>query len=417
MLVVAGAYVRSQWQPHISTNRTDPAFAQLQSWQSGSRSRRLAIVLVSGLLYIPLVIARGARKLGQLARQALRSARPAGYQALQKTLMKGHRSFLFIDYASRSKRFVREQADTAIPTVVHAHDINTLLPGYLAARATEGRLVYDSHELHMGTTYVFRMNRFRRWLLRRTERLLIRRADCTITVNESISQILSDEYGVDAPLVVRNCPEDSRPPSRRNLLRDELGISPDVRIALYHGNLAPHRGLEELVASALHLKDVAIVFLGTGPLAEELPELASKLGVAKHVMVQPAVPPDILLDYVSSADVGVLPIQAIVPNYRFSLPNKLFECLLAGVPVAVADLPEIASVVRREKVGEIFDPTQTVDIARAIKEILSRADYSELRSHCRDVAIQRHTWSFEAEKLVSMYEELKVRPDQVTSST
>src|SRR5262249_52013112 len=128
-------------------------------------------------------------------------------------------------------------------------------------------------------------------------------------------------------------------------------------------------------------------------------------GFGDRVYVHDAVPGEVLLRYIASADVGVIPIETHVANYYYSLPNKLFELMMAGRPVAAADLPEIRRIVSDEQIGAIFDQTDPADIARAVVEVLDSPDYATMCGRARG-ASSSHCWEREAERLVAIYDEL-----------
>jgi glycosyltransferase involved in cell wall biosynthesis len=206
--------------------------------------------------------------------------------------------------------------------------------------------------------------------------------------------------------VIRNCPVLVPPLARHDLFRRRFAIPPHTRIALYHGNLTTRRGLETLVQSAQYLDDVAVVLLGSGPLSGTLPELARSIGVEERVFVHPTVLQSVLPRYVASADIAVVPIQSFVPNYHYSLPNKLFESMMAGLPVAASHLPEIRRIVEQEQVGAIFDPDDPVDLARAINEVLSSPDYALMAQRAVVAARERHHWGLEVQRLLAIYDRL-----------
>src|SRR5436190_5910633 len=88
------------------------------------------------------------------------------------------------------------------PDVVHAHDVAMLPSGWLAARLTRARLVYDTHEYALGVAYRTRAYAL---LVRLVERLFVPRSDAVITVSGSIAARLGEIYRLRRPaLVVRN---------------------------------------------------------------------------------------------------------------------------------------------------------------------------------------------------------------------
>jgi glycosyltransferase involved in cell wall biosynthesis len=351
---------------------------------------------------------------------AARQARPCLYEVLRQTLLKVHRPMLLYDYTRRTLALIEQEvaaeggADRT--DIIHAHDLNTLIAATKAARRRNARVVYDSHELQMGVANVIERGALTRAFLRFYEARYIKRVDATITVNDSISRILHRQFDIDPPLVIRNCPELVRAPRRRSRhLQRELGIPAGRRIALYHGNLSAHRGLENFVNVAEHLDDVALVLMGSGALQQELGKQIARRRLEGRVFLHDAVPAHRLLEYVASADVGVIPIQTHVPNYFYSLPNKLFDCLMAGRPVAAAFLPEIERIVTAYGVGSVFEPELPENIAHAITAVLDDSDYRGMCERAREAAVS-FCWERDAPVLCSIYESLGAKADRAPAA-
>jgi glycosyltransferase involved in cell wall biosynthesis len=186
-------------------------------------------------------------------------------------------------------------------------------------------------------------------------------------------------------------------------------VGPDRPIVLYQGGFSIGRGLEELILALdepglAELRAVA-VFLGYGALEPDLRAAASRSPERIHVLS--AVPPDELLHWTSGADLAYVGQPARLSNWRMNLPNKLFESLMAGVPVIVSEGNEQCRLVRMEGVGVCARITPA-GIARAASSLLGRSpdERRALRTHCRDVALDHYTWDRTAGGLVETYRRL-----------
>ncbi|OGN84007.1 MAG: hypothetical protein A2X23_04000 [Chloroflexi bacterium GWC2_73_18] len=305
--------------------------------------------------------------------------------------------------------------------VWHAHDLSTLPLAARFARERGGRLVYDSHELYLESGRMAEVRGLRRRLLERSEGRLARRADAVVTVNEGIAAELWRRYRLArTPLVVMNCPPrwhpeagEEPPPSDR--LRATLALPTDRRILLYQGAFSPDRGLERIPRALLApgLEAAVAVFLGYGPLRDELEALAADPRFGGRLFVLDAVPPDELLEWTASADVSLIPTQPGTLNNRLTSPNKLFESLAAGVPVVVSRLPVVERLVADLDVGELVgDPTDPAQLAAAIGRILALSpdDRAALRRRCRRAALERYNWEIEGAHLVGLYARLAPLP-------
>jgi len=114
-------------------------------------------------------------------------------------------------------------------------------------------------------------------------------------------------------------------------------------------------------------------------------------GLADRVAVVDTVPPDRAVEGLRDHDVGVIFDRPVTLNGRLSLPNKLFEYLMAGLAVVVPCLPALAPLVERDQIGVLFDPGDSGALARALEELAAdRERLAELRSRARAAAVARY---------------------------
>jgi glycosyltransferase involved in cell wall biosynthesis len=287
------------------------------------------------------------------------------------------------------------------PDVVHANDIATLIPGWIAALGRT-RLVYDTHEYAVGVPY---RKALWAWLAATIERLLIRRCDGVITVSDGIAERLQERYGLtERPAVVRNVP-DLPPPTDAPDLRGEMGIGSSP-LVLHQGAVVAGRGADNLVRALPRMDSAHLLFLGAdGAYAEELARLADGLGVAARTHFHPPVALAKLLSYTHQADVGVSLLADSCENHRLALPNKLFEYLAADLPVVVSDLPEMRRLVTERGVGWVTDSGDPADIARVLLEALGDRDDEALHERVRAAAAELN-WSHERSRLTDLYAKL-----------
>ncbi|MDO4242219.1 MAG: glycosyltransferase [Actinomyces sp.] len=290
------------------------------------------------------------------------------------------------------------------PDVVHANDANTLAPALWVVDRCGARLVYDSHEL-----WRHRNVRPDRPVAPRVEAAIetrgIERADAVVTVSPSIVEWLDEHYHLSAPpVLVRNIPVAGPPPDpARGRLRALAGLAPEARVIAYGGRLTTSRGLEETIAALAELPDdVHLVMLGYGEpdYLAALEEAARRAGVADRVHRVGPVAPHEVAESLADADLSVVHVRPTCLSYRFALPNKLFESIRAGLPVAAADLPDIRAVVEGLGVGEVFDGEDPGALAATISTILD--DPGRYRAAAR-AAAPSLTWENEAEALLGAY--------------
>ena len=307
-------------------------------------------------------------------------------------------------------------ASAAPPAEIEwGHDLSGLAAAVAARRADPGRrVVYDSHEIYLEARSSAEQPAWARRIVAASERRWIAEVDAVVTVNEALAADLDRRYRRSATAgsiaVIHNCPARWTPaPDDGRRLRDRLGLEPSARIAIHHGVFARHRGVEELAAAMLEpgLERLHVVLLGSGPCRAAFDRLAQDPATGGRLHVLDAVDPDELLGWLAGADVGVMPIQPTTLNHRLATPNKLFECLAAGVPVVVSDFPGMRGIVLEDPagpLGAVCDPTKPASIAAAIRSIIELPDVERaaLRGRCLTAAHERWNWETESVPLLEV---------------
>lgn len=292
--------------------------------------------------------------------------------------------------------------------VVHCHDFETLPIGYrLKKRDPRIKLVYDSHELWMKSqVFSGSAGRLAAFILTPWEARMIRRCDRVITVNGSLAGYLRQRYRIPRPTVVANYPLPVESGGTENPLRAALGIKAAGRILLYQGALIPGRGIEQLLSSINQVdRQVVLVLMGYGQ-HENYRRLVDKWSLHSRVFLLPPRRPEELLNYTRGADLGVSLTQNTSLNHYLSTPNKMYEYLMAGVPLLLSDFPEMRSLAVGRGVGRVVDPSHPGEIAREINWFFrpeNREEYLRMRKRCLRLSREEFNWHREAGKLTVLY--------------
>jgi len=306
-------------------------------------------------------------------------------------------------------RALRHKADLYI-----AFDVPMAFPILLATRLRRRRHVYFALELYGEQTWV-PLRRVWVWL----DKLVCPRADAIVAVDEMRARHMLEAYGArQMPLTVRNAPpyrEATRERRFEGILQE--GGSRASAVALYQGQIQRPRGMDQLVEAAQYLDDHVALFL-IGPCEPEyLAELkaeARQTGAEDKVFFLPAVPPHELAAFTASADVGVMVRLKDRLNVYYSAgaTNKLYEYLMAGLPVVTPNYPGFPEVVEAEGVGRCVDPTDPRAIAEAINGVLRDPEgRAAMQKKALRLARDVYNWEASFERIHALCLELMGEPE------
>lgn len=280
------------------------------------------------------------------------------------------------------------------PEVIHANDLDSLIPAYKAAKKLKCKLIYDSHEIFLENPWIA-SNKPVKFIWSFYEKRLIKKIDAMVCVSHAAAEYFVEKYGIQKPIVVTNCI------SAKNQIKEPPEKAYPKQI-LNHGQFYGGRGYDIMVEAAPQLKeysDIQLVLRGFGALEGQLKERAKELN-AENVYFAPPVKVEELIPYASQAYIGLAITEAISINFKLSVSNKIFEYAAAGLPVIMSDIPEHRYLNEKYQFGIIM-PTDTVDdLVRAIEKLSTD---EEFYNTCRDNAIKMSTeinWENDFSKLL-----------------
>jgi glycosyltransferase involved in cell wall biosynthesis len=292
---------------------------------------------------------------------------------LQKTWSPGRRHLTFW-------RFVLDQARIWQPELIFAEDFFTTLPGWLAAKRSAAKLVYDAHELMIPELGKPISRRQRFWYT--LERLVAPRANLVIAANPERAGIMAEHYSLkQTPTYMRNIPEprEVTPEQREAALRAYPVLqrnNSDDRIILYQGDVSLSRGLDRFVAALDYLPpNMRLVIAGTGPDMDRLVDLAKDHAKEGRFVALGRVPFDVLPAVTQLADIGIVTYPYDGLNNIYCAPNKIFEYVQAGLPVISTDQPPLRNIIEAYEIGILVTNNEVPsEVALKIYDAIQRID-------------------------------------------
>ena len=284
-------------------------------------------------------------------------------------------------------------------SMVNCHSVLCLPLCVALKRLHRATLIYDTHELETEA----QGSELRRRVTRQIERHLLHHADRILVVNESIADWYRRTYGRRDVDAIRNLPARMAPPERGDLLRRRFGLETGDLLFICNGVLSAARGVQAILSAfASADRHHHVVFMGWGPLEETIRSHAAE---HPNIHFHPAVPPEEVLDVTAGADVGLALIENTCLSYYYCLPNKLFEYIVAGLPVVASDFPEMSRVVAEHRCGWTVEPT-AAGLGTLLRSLT--AEDVEARTLAARAAREVLDWAVESEKLQRLYREMGI---------
>lgn len=279
-----------------------------------------------------------------------------------------------------------------------AVDLDTIMPCLWASRLHRRPCFYDAHEYFTEVPEVVRRPRVRLiWEI--VARYAIPRMKRCYTVGDCLAGILSDRYGVPFTSI-RNVPL-SVPLKWSSVKKEQY-----PKIILYQGALNEGRGLETAIEAIQEIDGAVLWLAGEGDLSDELREKVKQLGLTQKVHFLGFVLPSALPGITAQAWIGLNLLENKGLSYYYSLANKAFDYIQAGLPSIQMDFPEYRKLNEDWQVFELVADLEVETLRQAIWKLLEdAAHYQKLQENCQKAALSLN-WEQEEVKLLAIYEEI-----------
>lgn len=282
-----------------------------------------------------------------------------------------------------------------------SNDLDTLLPNFWISKLKRIPLIYDSHEYFTEVPELVSRPKVQR-VWKRIEEYVVPKLPEMITVNQSIADLFHEKYGIKVH-IIRNIPMRKMLPAPAS--RQEVGLDPNKHILVLQGSgINIHRGSEELLDAMQYLDDCQLVIVGGGDVLPILKEKVAANHWDDRVKFFPRMPYQQMMAITQLAELGFTLDKDTNLNYRFSLPNKLFDYIQAGVPIIASHLTEIERIITDYNIGTFIDNHEPKTIAATIQNALNDEKILSLWKNNLIFAAQNLCWENEEGVLLRIYE-------------
>ena len=288
--------------------------------------------------------------------------------------------------------------------IFYAVDLDTILPCYFASAIKCNKRVYDAHELFteqkeiVTRTFVHKF-----WLA--IEKFAVPKYKHGYTVNIFIKEELKRRYNVDYS-IIRNLPNHyALFPSLKG---EGVGVGVGVRFLIYQGAVNEGRSFETLIPAMKHV-NALLKICGKGNFFDQTKTLITANNLENKIDLAGYVLPAELKLLTQNAYIGLTLFEKTGLNQYYSLSNRFFDYIMAGIPQVCVNYPEYKAINDIYHVSLMIDDTTEGTIAAAINKLLQDANlYEQLKHNCV-IAREQLNWQAEEKKLLSFFQSIAIK--------
>lgn len=269
--------------------------------------------------------------------------------------------------------------------ILFAEDLYTLPVCIVIGKLKGAKIVYDCREL-FGFLAGLKDKPFIQKLWRTIEKFFINKANLVLVTGKMDDEFLKSEYHLINTLVLRNLPLFKKSDSPVDFY-SKFQIDKNKKILLYQGVVVHGRGLKMIFEVLRKSDDYVLIILGDGEHLKYYQNLSKSLSIENKVFFAGKISQNELLNYTSSAFIGLSLIENLSLSYYYALPNKLFEYIMAEIPVLVTNLPQMKQLVEEYKVGLVVKENDLDNIINSLSSLLqNELLYNQLKENCKSAS-------------------------------
>ena len=314
------------------------------------------------------------------------------------SIIKLKKGFFSIFFYLKFIWHIKVKLITTEASIIFAEDIYTLPFAVIFGKLKRAKIYYDSREL-FGYLAGLKDKKIKQSFWKWIEKLFIKQADYVMVTGPMDGEFLKKEYGINNLILLRNLPRYYKPQPKLNL-HSHLQIAKTNKIILYQGVLLKGRGIEKVFSVLNELPACVFVIAGGGEYEDHYRKLAEQMKVSDRVFFLGKITQEDLPKITASVDLGVSLIENVSISYYYALPNKLFEYIMADVPVIVSNLPQMKDIVEKYDVGYAVEFESNDELISAIKKLTENESLQESKKQNCRIASQELNWEKEVTALL-----------------
>lgn len=282
--------------------------------------------------------------------------------------------------------------------IIFAEDVYCLPACIIIGKLQKAKVIYDCREL-FGFLAGLKNKRIVQKFWSTIERLFIKKADLILTTGEMDSEFIRNQYKIKNDLVIRNLPlykKSDSPVDYYSL----LNLNSSKKVLLYQGVVLHGRGLKMIFEFLQTTDEFVLIIVGGGEMLDYYKSLSKQMSLSEKVFFIGKIPQEKLIDYTAGAYAGLSLIENVSLSYYYALPNKLFEYIMAEIPVIATDLPQMKKIIEEHKVGFVIRENDTAELGNILNKLKDNSEfYHQIKANCK-IASETLNWEVEIKQLL-----------------
>ena len=276
---------------------------------------------------------------------------------------------------------------------IGAIDLDTILPCYFISKIKKTKRVYDAHELFCEMKeIVTRPGIYKIW--KRIERYTVPKFPDGYTVNQPIATEFKKMYGVHYE-VIRNIA----------FLKEIVPSEKKEKFILYQGAVNEGRSFETLIPAFKNI-NCKLIICGDGNFMQQAKQLVADNDLQDKVIFKGKIKPEELTAFTQQAYIGITLFENKGLSNYYSLGNRFFDYLHAGIPQLCVNYPLYKEINNQLPVAILINDLSPTNIAEQLNNLLvNEVLYNELQQNCLKLR-QTLNWQQEEKILIQFYKNL-----------